>query len=294
MTYGVDASSVTTSSEMRSLNASFCVRYFSQWPSKNLTRGEVVDLGQNGFNLAAVYEDDINDWKSGYNGGHDRAIRTLNQGQAVGMPSTRPGYFAVDEDIDPHNSTLHDYFRGISDVLGGLRRGAYASTGVLRALKGAGLIDFTWRSMSVGWNGGAGNDGEFNIVQTHGINGKFDANTAYGEDFGQWRLNWTPSMNNPEPIVHLWIADMCAKSDPHRPANQTTNSANVSPIQDALVAEGFLKRGAYSPGHYGNETISAYAGWQGKCGYRGSGADGIPGMTTLSKLGSIHGFHVVA
>ena len=294
MTNGVDASSVVTSAEMRALQASFCVRYFSQYPSKNLTRGEVVDLGQNGFDLVVVYEDDVNDWKRGYNGGRDNAVRFLNQGQAVGMPNTRPGYFAVDENVDPGNSTLHDYFRGISDVLGSRRRGAYASTGVLRELKNAELIDFTWRTMSTAWAGGAGNPGEFSIVQTGWVNNKFDKDFANVNDFGQWRYNWTPNIPSPEPTVHLWILQMCANEDPHKPTNQTTNSANVEIVQNALIAEGFLKRGSFTPGHYGNETISAYAGWQGKCGYRGRDADGHPGMTTLSKLGSAHNFHVLA
>jgi hypothetical protein len=290
---GGDASSVVSSSEMRAMGLSYCVRYFSQYPSKNLTRGEVVDLGQNGLNLVAVYEDDINDWKRGYDGGKDNAVRFLNQAQAVGMPNTRPSYFAVDTDIDPNNSTLHSYFRGISDVLGSGRRGAYASTGVLRALRNEGLIDYTWRTMSTGWNGGAGNPGEFHLEQTHGINSKWDEDFANAVDFGQWRFNWTPSMPNPEPVVHLGIVDMCAHSDPRRPSNQTTNYANVAPVQAALYAEGFLKK-PYPDGHYGQETISAYAGWQGKCGYRGRDADGIPGMTTLAKLGAIHNFHVVS
>lgn len=291
---GCDASSVVTSAEMRALGLTFCVRYFSQYPSKNLTRGEVVDLGQNGINLVSVYEDDVNDWKRGYDGGIDNARRFLNQAQQLGMPSSRPAYFAVDTDVDPNNPTLHDYFRGITDVLGSRRRGVYGSTGVCRALKHAALVDFTWRTMSIAWSGGAGNPDEFDMVQTSYINQKLDRDVAYSADFGQWRFNWTPVMSTPEPVIHLWIAQMCAKEDPHKDSHQTTNSANVIPIQSALVSEGFLKRSSYSEGHYGQETISAYAGWQGKCGYRGRDADGIPGMTTLSKLGANHGFHVVA
>lgn len=294
MTNGADASRVVTSAQMRAMELGFVGRYFSQYPSKNLTRGEVVDLGQNGFDIFSIYEDDVNDWAGGWNKGIENAHRALVQGQALGMPSTRPFFFAVDTDIDPNETQLHEYFSGISNVLGGGRRGAYGSTGVLRALKHAGLIDFTFRTMSIGWNGGAGNPGEFNITQNGYINSAFDRDANATGDFGQWRFNWTPQKPAPEPTVHLWIADMCAKEDPKRPANQTTNSANVTPIQDALVDEGLLKRGTFSTGHYGPETITAYAGWQGKCGYRGRDADGIPGMTTLSKLGAGHGFHVVS
>lgn len=294
MTNGADASSVVTSAQMRAMRLDFVGRYFSQYPGKNLTRGEVVDLGQNGFNIFSIYEDDVNDWARDYNGGVDNARRYLNQAAALGVPLTRPCYFAVDTDVNPSDPRLHGYFRGISNTLGAMRRGCYGSTGVLRSLKAAGLIDFTFRTMSTAWNGGAGNANEFSITQNGYINNQFDRDATASGDFGQWRFNWTPQMATPEPTVHLWIADMCAKEDPKRPAGQTTNAVNVIPIQEALVTEGFLKRGSYTAGRYGTETISAYAGWQGKCGYRGRDADGIPGMTTLAKLGSVHNFHVVA
>lgn len=295
MVNGADASSVVTSAQMRAMKLDFVGRYFSQYPSKNITRGEVVDLGQNGFNIFSIYEDDVNDWARDYNGGVDNARRYLNQASALGVPLTRPCYFAVDTDVSPSEPRLHGYFKGISETLGAGRVGVYGSTGVLRSLRVANLVDFTFRTMSTAWNGGAGNANEFNIVQSGYINNQFDRDaTSTTQDFGQWRFNWTPSSPGPETTVHLWIAQMCANEDPKRPEGQTTNAANVTPIQDALVTEGFLKAHAYPVGRYDARTLSAYAGWQGKCGYRGRDADGIPGMTTLAKLGSAHGFHVVA
>jgi len=294
MSNGADASRVVTSSQMRSMGLSFVGRYFSQYPSKNLTRGEVVDLGTNGFDIFSIYEDGVNDYMGGYNKGIENAHRALNQGQMVGMPLTRPFFFAVDKDVDPNDYNLHEYFSGISNVLGGMRRGCYGSTGVLRALKHAELIDFTFRTMSVGWSGGAGNPGEFNITQTGYINDAFDRDANATGDFGQWRYNWTPSMPSPEPTVHLWIIVMCTNEDPKRPAGETTNSGQVEIIQNALIAEGFLHKGSFVAGRWDTPTKDAYAGWQGKCGYRGHDADGIPGMTTLSKLGANHSFHVVS
>jgi len=224
------------------------------------------------------------------------------------MPNTRPGFFAVDMDVDPNNSTLHDYFRGISDILGARRRGAYAGTGVLRKLKSLGLIDFTWRCMSGGFNGGLGNvdinagTSEFDIVQTGWINNKFDKNIAFSPDFGQWRLNWTPSIPSPEPIVHLWIIQMCAHEDPKKPAGQTTNSAQVEIIQNALMKERWndgemcLHSTGFVPGRWDTPTKGAYRRWQQRCGYKDGtpAVDGIPGMNTLSKLGAAHNFHVVS
>lgn len=292
MVNGADASSVVTSSEMRSMGLNFVGRYFSQYPSKNLTRAEVIDLGQNGFDIFSIYEDDVNDWARGYNGGVDNARRYLSQAAAIGVPLTRPCFFAVDRDIDPGEPLLHDYFRGASDTLGARRRGAYGSTAVLRMLKSAELIDFTFRSMSIGWRGGPGNPGEFDIVQNGYINNKFDKDAVAENDFGQWRFNQTPSMPHPEPLIHLWILQMCAHEDPQKPVGKTTNSGEVEVVQHALTSEGFLKAG-YIAGRWDKPTNTAYAGWQGKCGYRGHDADGIPGMTTLSKLGAAHGFHVV-
>lgn len=302
MVNGADASSVVTSAQMRAMGLSFVGRYFSQWPSKNLTRGEVVDLGSNGFNLFSIYEDDINDWTRDYNGGVDNARRYLAQAAMLGVPLNRPAFFAVDTDVDPNEPRLHGYFKGISDTLGSMRRGCYGSTAVLRALKNANLIDYTFRTMSIGWRGGAGNPGEFNITQTGYINNAFDRDATATGDFGQWRFNWTPNMTDPEPTVHLWIIDMCANEDPKRPAGQTTNSGQVEIVQNALMAESWtagemcLHKTGFVPGRWDTPTKGAYARWQQKCGYRDGtpAVDGIPGMTTLSKLGAAHRFHVVS
>ncbi|MEK8170586.1 peptidoglycan-binding protein [Streptomyces sp. M19] len=63
-------------------------------------------------------------------------------------------------------------------------------------------------------------------------------------------------------------------------------------MEKALVAEGLLAK-SLADGHFGTATVDAYAAWQRRCGYSGKSADGIPGKTTLTKLGSAHGFKVV-
>ena len=50
----------------------------------------------------------------------------------------------------------------------------------------------------------------------------------------------------------------------------------------------------YVDGSFGTKTVAAYKAWQKKCGYSGSAADGIPGRTSLTKLGAKHGFGVTA
>jgi GH25 family lysozyme M1 (1,4-beta-N-acetylmuramidase) len=100
----------------------------------------------------------------------------------------------------------------------------------------------------------------------------------------------------PEPSVSLHIVQMCAHEDPKRPQGQTTNSLQVMPVQNALVAEGLLSASdrRWGRGSFGSMTVAAYAGWQHRLGYSGTAADGIPGQDSLTKLGAKHGFHVVA
>jgi len=67
-------------------------------------------------------------------------------------------------------------------------------------------------------------------------------------------------------------------------------------VEAALVDAGLLEK-KLSDGHFGSSTVKAYAAWQrSKAGgsYRGKAADGIPGRTSLERLGQKYGFDVVA
>jgi hypothetical protein len=85
-----------------------------------------------------------------------------------------------------------------------------------------------------------------------------------------------------------------AKKDPPARQGHVTYMAGVNLVEAALVAEGLLGKQYAGDGSYGSTTVAAYAAWQRRLGYSGSGADGIPGMTSLKKLGAKHGFDVVA
>lgn len=87
------------------------------------------------------------------------------------------------------------------------------------------------------------------------------------------------------------VAD-AARSNPPAPGAPVTY-AGVRYVENALVAEGLLPADL-ADGHYGTATVTAYAAWQRRTGYSGSDADGIPGMRSLTRLGSLHGFRVVA
>jgi len=102
-----------------------------------------------------------------------------------------------------------------------------------------------------------------------------------------------PDLPKPQaPKVDLSRLIAAAKSDPAKAGTPVTYSG-VKTVEAALVDAGLLAK-KYSDGHYGTTTITAYAAWQRRCGYTGSAADGIPGRTSLERLGAKYGFTVVA
>jgi hypothetical protein len=110
------------------------------------------------------------------------------------------------------------------------------------------------------------------------------------------RLGDKPQVPQPPkpqaPVVDLSKLVTAAKSDPARSGTPVTYSG-VRTVEAALVDAGLLAK-RYSDGHFGSATVDAYAKWQRKLGYSGSAADGIPGKTSLKKLGDKYGFTVVA
>ena len=110
------------------------------------------------------------------------------------------------------------------------------------------------------------------------------------------RLGVKPQTTAPpkpvKPVVDLSRLVAAAKSDPGRSGTPVTYSG-VATVEAALVNAGLLAK-PYSDGHFGSVTVDAYAKWQRKLGYSGTAADGIPGMTSLKKLGERYGFTVVA
>jgi hypothetical protein len=94
------------------------------------------------------------------------------------------------------------------------------------------------------------------------------------------------------PQVSLKKLRAAAESNPAAKGTPVTYSG-VKVVEAALVDAGLLAK-RYSDGHFGSSTVDAYARWQRKLGYSGTASDGIPGMTSLKKLGAKYGFDVVA
>ncbi|MEV2191313.1 peptidoglycan-binding domain-containing protein [Streptomyces phaeochromogenes] len=99
----------------------------------------------------------------------------------------------------------------------------------------------------------------------------------------------TPS----KPVVDLSNVIAAARRDPGLPQGGKTHKADVLVVEKALVAEGLLPA-QWADGSFGSRTVEAYASLQRRYGFSGSDANGIPGQTTLKRLGKERGFTVKA
>jgi peptidoglycan hydrolase-like protein with peptidoglycan-binding domain len=88
------------------------------------------------------------------------------------------------------------------------------------------------------------------------------------------------------PVVDMEMVLLAAQIDPPKPDTGLTPGASghVIVVERALNAKGLLASGSVD-GHYGTSTVSAYAAWQRSLGYTGIDANGIPGPTSLTRLG---------
>ncbi|WP_091674710.1 peptidoglycan-binding domain-containing protein [Amycolatopsis marina] len=89
------------------------------------------------------------------------------------------------------------------------------------------------------------------------------------------------------PSANMEAVLKAAQIDPRRAGTELTpgSKASVVLVEEALTARGLLD-GKYVDGHFGTATISAYAAYQRSLGYSGIDASGLPGPTSLQKLGS--------
>lgn len=95
----------------------------------------------------------------------------------------------------------------------------------------------------------------------------------------------------PKPQVDLSLLITASRVNPPAAGTPVTYTG-VGLVETALYKEGLLSYGRID-GHFGSDTVSAYAKWQRRLGYTGSDADGIPGIASLTNLGGRHGFKVV-
>ncbi|GAB3650114.1 peptidoglycan-binding protein [Glycomyces tarimensis] len=96
-----------------------------------------------------------------------------------------------------------------------------------------------------------------------------------------------------QTTVDMELAVVAAMVDPPKSGTGIFPGAgpSVRAVEAALASKGHLSS-AYVDGHYGTSTVSAYAAWQRALGYSGLDANGLPGPTSLTRLGQDEGFSV--
>jgi peptidoglycan hydrolase-like protein with peptidoglycan-binding domain len=87
------------------------------------------------------------------------------------------------------------------------------------------------------------------------------------------------------PKVNMERLLIAAQLDQYRPGNGTTRGAvkSVKRVQRALRRRGIR---VAVDGNFGAQTMSGYATWQRRLGYSGLDASGIPGESSLKRLGA--------
>ncbi|WP_030569883.1 N-acetylmuramoyl-L-alanine amidase [Streptomyces aureocirculatus] len=100
----------------------------------------------------------------------------------------------------------------------------------------------------------------------------------------------TPLPQPQRPKVSVAKLATAARTDPGAKGTPVSYSGTRI-VEAALVDAGLLEKPLLD-GHFGSATVTAYAAWQRRCGYSGKAADGIPGKSSLTRLGDAHGFAV--
>ncbi|WP_411144372.1 GH25 family lysozyme [Streptomyces sp. x-80] len=98
-----------------------------------------------------------------------------------------------------------------------------------------------------------------------------------------------PGGGTGRPTVSLAHVVAAARTDPPAAEGHITYRDEVLRVEQALAAEGLLAS-TYVDGSFGAKTVAAFAALQRRYGYSGRDADGIPGVTSLTRLGTAHGF----
>jgi glycoside hydrolase-like protein len=187
----------------------FAARYVGRnMTGKNIDKGEADGLIAAAIDIVLVSEYGAMDALQGQQRGHDDAVIAEGQAKAVGMPATRPIYFAVDFDAQPtDDSAIHAYLDGAASVLGKSRVGLYSGYGPIKRAFDAGKIAYGWQTYA--WSGGqwdarAQLRQTLNGISVGGSSGCCDRDEATADDFGQWGKTSPP----PPDMAQIGGADL--------------------------------------------------------------------------------------
>jgi len=173
---------------MRRAGKRFAARYLSHDASKNLDAGEADRLGREGVSCVVVWETTADRATAGRAAGEDDARNAAAQAKACGMPRGRPIFFAID--FEANGGEVAEYFKGVANVIGIDRTGAYAGLDAISFLFDHHLIRWGWQTYA--WSRGLW-DRRARLRQYsngHIFDGVgVDYNRSIHPDFGQWKPN---------------------------------------------------------------------------------------------------------
>jgi hypothetical protein len=180
----------------------FVCRYVSHdTTGKNLTLAEAVRLSDAGLSIVIVFESTASRMLAGVSAGIADAKFAESEVAKLGMPPTRPIYFACDFDASAGQQTvINAYLDGAATVIPRSRIGMYGGYGPINRALDAGKITWAWQTYA--WSGGKW-DKRAQIQQYKndqslaGVTG-VDFNRSMTTDYGQWRI---------EPAMTISSAD---------------------------------------------------------------------------------------
>lgn len=173
----------------------FVIRYCGQPNNpKCATRAEVADLLAHGVAVALVFESYASRASEGFAAGVADAQAAVAHQAALGIPASRPIYYAVDYDADP--TVVEPYFRGVASVAG--PDAAYGSYRVVQRLQADGLAGDVWQT--VAWSRGQllPSRDVFQRLGTVTVGDvACDVNESNAADFGQYPVEDDVSWTDP-------------------------------------------------------------------------------------------------
>jgi hypothetical protein len=166
----------------RAIGARFGASYLSTDASKNWSAANLRRYHARGLATVAVWETYATRSLSGYYAGRTDARSALYEESALGIPTSRPIYFAIDFPESLWQwPAVESYFRGVASILGRWRTGAYGSWAAVSRLFNYGIVKYGWQTSA--WSGG-----HWDLraqLEQYAYYSTYDWDRAMASDYGQ-------------------------------------------------------------------------------------------------------------
>lgn len=160
MIYGIDTANNVEDITMSLKNQQyqFVARYYSLNSWKVATTSEIAAIKNAGMKMVTVYQDSNNEPQYFTEEiAQQQASYAISLARSKGQATGSAIYFAVDFDATSGQISEYiiPYFNKLKPVItsAGYYLGVYGSGLVCSTLKNAGIVSYTWLSMSTGWQG---------------------------------------------------------------------------------------------------------------------------------------------